>query len=211
MHFSHLFIAALLGLATLLVAEYGWHKRWWHGEGARKLAHICIGVQVAVWPLYLDWFEIRLISIALAVGFVLSMRRRWFKSIGSVSRLSYGEVLFALMIGALTLVTQNEAIYAAAMLHLSLADGAAALIGLRWGRMNTYRVFGHTKSVTGTVTFFLVSIGILTTYSVLSFAGLAWPLILLGALGASFLENIGILGLDNLLVPAFVVALLAMS
>lgn len=211
MHFSYLFIAATLGLATLLVAEYGWHKGWWHGEGARKLAHICIGIQVAVWPLYLDWFEIRIISIALAIGFVVSMKQRWFASIGSVSRLSYGEVLFALMIGALTLVTQSPAIYAAAMLHLSLADGAAALIGLRWGRMNTYRVFGHTKSVAGTVAFFVTSIGILTAYSLLSISGLAWPLIVLGALGASFLENIGILGLDNLLVPAFVVALLSLA
>jgi len=211
MHFRFLFIAALLGLATLLVAEYGWHKGWWRGEGARKLAHICIGMQVAVWPLYLDWFEIRIISIALAIGFVVSMKRRWFASIGSVSRLSYGEVLFALMIGGLTLVTQSPAIYAAAMLHLSVADGAAALIGLRFGRMNTYRVFGHTKSVAGTAAFFVCSLGILTAYSIIMFSGLSWPFIIAGSLGASFLENVGILGLDNLLVPAFVVALLTFA
>lgn len=208
MHFLYLFIAAMAGLATLLVAEYGWHKGWWHGEGARKLAHIGIGVQVAVWPLYLDWFEIRIISIALAIGFVVSMKRRWFASIGSVSRLSYGEVLFALMIGGLTLITQSPAVYAAAILHLSLADGAAALVGQRWGRTSTYRVFGHTKSVAGTAAFFVISVVVLTAYALLSIGGLSWQLIVLGALGASFLENVGILGLDNLLVPIFVVALL---
>lgn len=211
MHFGYLAVAAVIGLATLLVAEYGWHKGWWHGEGARKLAHVCIGLQVAVWPLYLDWFEIRLISIVLTVGFVVSMRHRWFRSLGSVSRLSYGEVLFALMIGAVSLVTQSEAIYAAAILHLSVADGAAALVGLRLGRTNTYRVFGHTKSLAGTAAFFVCSLGILTAYSILSFSGLAWSIVVIGALGATMLENLGILGLDNLFVPAFIVALLAMT
>lgn len=206
----YLTIAALVGLATLLVAEYGWHKGWWHGEGARKLAHMLIGIQVAIWPLYLDWFEIRLISIGLAFGFIVSMRLRWFRSIGSVSRLSYGEVLFALMIGALTLVTQSDAIYAAAMLHLSIADGAAALMGLRFGRTTTYRVFGHTKSLVGSLSFFVASLGILVAYAVIVPGGLPLHIIALGALGATLLENLGILGLDNIFVPAYVVWLLSL-
>lgn len=206
----YLTIAALVGLATLLVAEYGWHKGWWHGEGARKLAHMLIGIQVAIWPLYLDWFEIRLISIGLAFGFIVSMRLRWFRSIGSVSRLSYGEVLFALMIGALTLVTQSDAIYAAAMLHLSIADGAAALMGLRFGRTTTYRVFGHTKSLVGSLSFFVASLGILVAYAVIVPGGLPFHIIALGALGATLLENLGILGLDNIFVPAYVVWLLSL-
>ncbi len=205
----YLTIAALVGLATLLVAEYGWHKGWWHGEGARKLAHMLIGIQVALWPLYLDWFEIRLISIGLALGFIVSMRLRWFKSIGSVSRLSYGEVLFALMIGGLTLVTQSAAIYAAAMLHLSIADGAAALMGLRFGRTTTYRVFGHTKSLVGSLSFFIASLGILVAYAVIVPGGLPLHIIAFGALGATLLENLGILGLDNIFVPAYVVWLLS--
>lgn len=210
MHFMYLTIAALIGLATLLVAEYGWHKGWWHGEGARKLAHMLIGIQVALWPLYLDWFEIRLISIGLALGFIVSMRLRWFRSIGSVSRLSYGEVLFALMIGALTLATQSAGIYAAAMLHLSIADGAAALMGLRFGRTTTYRVFGHTKSVVGSLSFFIASLGILVAYAVIVPGGLPIHIIAFGALGATLLENLGILGLDNIFVPAYVVWLLSL-
>lgn len=211
MHFTYLFIAALSGLATLLVAEYGWHKGWWHGEGARKLAHMFIAVQVAVWPLYLDWFEIRLISIALVVGFIVSMRFRLFRSIGSVSRLSYGEVLFALVIGGLTLITESPAVYAAALLHLGLADGMAAIIGTRWGRMTGYRVFGATKSLVGSLTFFVVSIMILIAYSVLAPAGLTWQYVMAGAAVATILENIGVLGTDNILVPTFVVALLTVA
>ncbi len=211
MHIYFLCIAGLLGLATLLVAEYGWHKRWWHGEGARKLAHMFIATQVAVWPLYLDWFEIRLISIVLVIGFIVSMRLRLFRSIGSVSRLSYGEVLFALVIGGLTLVTDSPSIYAAAMLHLGLADGMAALIGTRWGKMTGYRVFGATKSLVGSFAFFVVSLMILTVYSLLAPAGLAWQFIVAGATVATILENIGVLGTDNILVPSFIVLLLSMA
>ncbi len=209
MQFGYLLVAAALGLATLLVAEYGWHKRWWHGESARKLAHMFIAVQVAVWPLYLDWFEIRLISIALVIGFILSMQLGWFRSIGSVSRLSYGEVLFGLVIGGLTLVTNSPSIYAAAMLHLGLADGMAAIIGTRWGKMSGYRVFGATKSLVGSLAFFVVSVAILMAYSLIAPAGLAWQFIVFGAAIATALENIGVLGTDNILVPSFIVLLLS--
>lgn len=204
-------IAASLGLATLLVAEFGYRQHWWRGEGARKLAHMFIAVQVATWPLYLDWFEIRLISILLVVGFVVSMRLKLFQSIVSVSRISYGEVLFALVIGGLTLVTTAPSVYAAAMLHLGLADGMAALIGTRWGKMTGYRVFGASKSLVGSLAFLAVSLGILIAYSLIAPAGLAWQYIILGATVATLLENIGVLGTDNILVPGFIVALLTFT
>lgn len=208
MHYLDLFVAGLVGLLTLLIAEYGYRRKWWRGEGARKLVHIAVGVQAAIWPLHLDWFEIRVISITLTIGFIICMRLRLFQSIGTVKRLSYGEVLFTLMIGALTLVTDSAATYAAAMLHLSLADGLAALIGQQFGRQNSYTVLGHRKSAAGTGAFFLTSLGILTAYSLLAPAGLVWWAVVGGAVVAAALENVGTLGSDNVLVPAFIVAML---
>lgn len=208
MHYLNLVITGLAGLLTLLVAEYGYLKKWWHGEGARKFAHIIIGVQVALWPMYLDWFEIRLISIALTIGFIVCMRLRIFQSIGAVERLSYGEVLFALAIGGLTLITQSHAIYAAAILHLSVADGLAALIGMQYGKKTRYKVFGHTKSIVGSGTFFVVSVAILSVYST-AVGGISLPWILAGASGATMLENVGMYGIDNVIVPAFVVGFLS--
>ena len=205
MHVMYLIIFGLLGLGTLLVAEFGYGHRWWQGEGARKLVHIAVGVQAAVWPLYLDWNEIRMISIALTIGFIVCMRLRVFQSIRSITRLTYGEILFTLMIGALTLVTDSPSIYAAAILHLCLADGLAALIGIRFGKTTVYKVFGSTKSIVGTVTFFAVSLAILTAYAILAPTGLSVPQIVIGAALAAFLENLGVLGLDNLLVPGFIV------
>lgn len=208
MHYLDLFIVGLAGLLTLLVAEYGYLRKWWYGEGARKFAHIVIGVQVALWPLYLDWFEIRLISVALTIGFIICMRLRVFQSIGAVERLSYGEVLFALAIGGLTLITDSPAIYAAAVLHLSVADGMAALMGIRFGRKTQYKVFGHTKSLVGSAAFFVTSVLILSVYAYIS-GVLPIPWILAGALMATALENAGIYGIDNIIVPVSIVALLS--
>lgn len=208
MHYLDLFIAGLLGLLTLLVAEYGYDRKWWHGEGARKLVHIVVGIQAAIWPLYLDWFEIRLISIVLTLGFIVCMRLKVFQSLGAIERLSYGEVLFALAIGAVTLVTDSPSIFAAAILHMSVADGMAALIGTKFGKTTRYKVFGHTKSIVGTATFFVTSCAILIVYGLVT-GGLAAPFIVGGAVIAATLENLGLYGFDNILVPAFIVAFLS--
>jgi phytol kinase len=211
MHYLNLTIAGLAGLVTLLIAEFGYKRTWWHGEGARKFVHMLVALQAAFWPLFLDWNEVRLISIGLTIGFVISMKLRLFQSLGSVARLTYGEVFFALIIGALTLVTSSKGIYAAAILHLGFADGLAALIGLRYGRTTTYHIFNHRKSLVGTTTFFITSLAILVGFSLLSSAGLSWQYIVLGSAIATLLENIGVIGLDNLLVPAWIVLLLTVN
>lgn len=208
MHYLDLIIAGLMGLLTLLVAEYGYLQKWWHGEGARKFAHIIIGLQIAIWPMYLDWFEIRLISVVLTIGFIVCMRLRVFQSIGDIERISYGEVLFTLAIGTITLFTDSPAIFSAAILHLSVADGMAAIIGSKYGKKTRYRVFGHTKSLVGSGAFFVTSVAILGVYGLVS-GDIMLPWIVAGALGATVLENVGVYGLDNLLVPAFVVGLLS--
>lgn len=211
MHYLNLAIAGLVGLVTLLIAEFGYERGWWHGEGARKFVHMLVALQAAFWPLFLDWNEVRIISIGLTIGFMVSMKLRVFQSLGNVPRLTYGEVLFALIIGALTLVTSSRGIYAAAMLHLGFADGLAALIGLRFGRTTTYHIFNHRKSLVGTMTFFVTSLAILIGFSLLGTPGLSWQYIALGAVVATLLENIGVIGLDNLLVPAWIVVLLTVS
>ena len=208
MHWSYLLQTAFIGLGILLLAEYGYRRRWWRGEGARKLVHIMVGVFAATWPWYLDWLEIRLISITLVVGFVVCMRLKLFQSLGSIERLSYGEVLFALMIGGVTLITQAKGIYAAAVLHLAVADGLAALIGTRFGKSTRYAVFGHRKSVVGTGAFFVTSLVILTGWNIGAHANA--PVLLLAglALGAAILENVGVYGSDNVLVPTYVAVFL---
>jgi phytol kinase len=167
-----------------------------------------VGSFVAFWPFFIEWNDIRLLSLAFAAVVFVSTRVKVFQSIRAIRRLSYGEMFFALSVGFLTIITESKGIYAAAILQMALADGMAAIVGTRFGRRNAYLVLGHTKSVAGTATFSIISLILLSGYAVFSDAGLAWQHVALGAAGAATLENLGIYGLDNLLVPAYVGLLL---
>ncbi|HEY5668139.1 MAG TPA: hypothetical protein VIR03_03165, partial [Candidatus Saccharimonadales bacterium] len=112
-----------------------------------------------------------------------------------------GELLFAIAIGLLASISSNKWAFTAAMLHLSIADGLAAVIGFGWGDTNSYKVLGHTKSIAGSTAFLVCSYLILIVYlalghsttSVLTILWLPWV--------ATAAENISVKGTDNLIVP----------
>lgn len=194
-------IAVGVVLVLLLFSEWGWRRHWLHGEVGRKFVHITVGTFVAAWPYFLDWTEIRLLSLAFFVVVIAAMHLGVFRAIGSVQRPTYGEIFFALSVGLLTLITTSKGIYAAAILQMALADGFAAIVGGRYGRDNKYHLFGRSKSFIGSLTFLLISLSLLIGYSHFSDNGLAWQYIIGGAVGATILENISALGFDNLVVP----------
>jgi dolichol kinase len=97
------------------------------------------------------------------------------------------------------------------VLHLSLADGIAALVGVRYLKRFGYKVFGQPKTVIGTAVFFVTSLLIITATMLTDPAAYGQNVqlvVLLLPLGATFIENIAIYGTDNLLVPAAVIVIL---
>jgi phytol kinase len=203
-----LFIASVvLVFVILCLAELWWRKRKPEGEFSRKLVHMTVGSFVAFWPFFLNWTEIRLLSVAFIIVVVVSKRLKVFRAIHSVQRPTWGEIFFAIIVGLATFVTHDKWIYAISLLQMSLADGLAAVIGVNYGRRQRYHVFGHPKSVIGSLTFFIVSVALLELYSVqahhLSVAYIAGLSIV-----ATFIENIAVAGLDNLLVPLLIAAVL---
>lgn len=194
-------IAVVIVFALLLLAEWGWRKGWLSGEAGRKFVHITVGTFVAFWPFFMGWTEIRIMSLSFFIVVLIAMQLRVFHTIGSVQRPTYGELFFALSVGALTLITNVASIYAVSILLMALADGFAAIVGTKYGRENKYHLFGRTKSLAGSLTFFAISLLLLTGYSLFSNAGLAWEYVLIAALGATVIENLAALGFDNLLVP----------
>jgi phytol kinase len=189
--------------AVLLVSEWGWRRGWLANELGRKFVHILVGSFVAFWPFFLTWGQIRFLSAAFLLVVIFTTYFKVFHAIHSVQRPTYGEFFFAATVGLLACITVDKAVYAAAILQMSLADGFAALVGVRYGQGNKYYVLRHAKSMVGSFTFLGVSILILTGYSVFSVQGLPAGAVLLGASCAAALENFGVLGLDNLLVPLF--------
>ncbi|HUB93005.1 MAG TPA: hypothetical protein VMB52_00710 [Verrucomicrobiae bacterium] len=203
----YLVLSVLVVFLLLVISEIGWRRRWLKDEVGRKFVHVLAGSFVAFWPFFMSWNEIRILSLVFLVVVTLSQQLKIFKAIHSVQRPTFGEICFALVVGLLTLVTHDKGIYAAALLQMSLADGFAAIFGTRYGRSNTYHVLSHAKSVAGTLTFIVVSTLIFIGYATFTVTAGNLPTILetmIGVLGAALLENIGLLGLDNLLVPLYI-------
>jgi phytol kinase len=201
-------LVILVVFALLAIGELWWRKQKLHTEFTRKFVHITVGSFVAFWPFFLSWNEIRFLSIAFLVVVGISKYLRLFRAIHTVQRPTMGELFFALSVGIVTLITQDKWIYMAALLQMSLADGFAAVVGTRYGQRFRYIVFGHPKSILGTFTFFVTSTVILLLYSVKSGMNLGNRFMLDLAVSASAIENIGVAGLDNLLVPILVASAL---
>ena len=197
--------------ATLLLNEYLWKKKILKGEGSRKFMHILIGSYGAFWPFVMSWEQIRLIAF-LAVGFIIFIRMSGiFHSVYSIRRKSWGDLIGPATIGILALIEPTRLVFAAAVLHIALADGLAAVIGTRYGKKNTYRVLWNKKSVVGTMTFVIMSFNILVWLFVrgeVGFTPITLPALFIIPFTAAYIENVSPWGSDNLFVPLSVIALL---
>jgi phytol kinase len=201
-------LTVLVVLAVLVANEWWWRGRS-HGEISRKFVHITVGSFVAFWPLFLSWREIETLSLAFIVVVIISQKLQIFKAIHSVQRPTSGEIYFGLAVGAIALITHNPAIYTIALAHMALADGMAAIIGVKYGASRAYILFGARKSVIGSLTFLLVSVVLMAAYGVHTHTGFSWWLPA-GVIGATLLENIAVRGLDNLAVPIYIAVVLKM-
>ena len=148
-------------------------------------------------------------SAAFFVVVCISARLKAFRSIHSVERNVIGEILFAVVIGILALICTEKWVFAAAMLHLSLADGLAAVAGLSWGGGNSYKVFGRTKSVAGSAVFLLTSFVILLVFDRVTQAGPSMLSLLILPVLATATENIAVHGTDNLVMPLLIAGVLS--
>lgn len=192
----------------LVVVEYLWRVKKYRSEFTRKFIHITIGTFAAFWPWFLSWSQIELLAAAFFIVILASRLLSIFGSIHIIGRKTIGELLFAVSIGLTAFISHDRLIFAAAMLHMSLADGLAATVGTQFGQKTSYSVLGQRKTLVGTITFWLCSFVILGFYFAFSHVSGAWPALLWLPLGATLLENIGVRGSDNVLVPVAVAIVL---
>lgn len=197
-------IAVLITFCILVYAEWLARARAIHAELTRKLVHVAVGSFVAFWPFFLSWRWIQVLSLAFFVVVSASIHWNIFTSIHAVKRNITGELLFAIAIGLLASISSNKWAFTASMLHLSIADGLAAVIGFGWGDTNSYKVLGHTKSIAGSAAFLVCSYAILIAYLVLGDSTTSVLTILWLPIVATAAENISIKGTDNLIVPMVV-------
>lgn len=195
----------------LCIAEVLWRAKIIRGETSRKFVHIIIGSFVAFWPFLMSWRTIQVISIAFLVVLEFSRHFKIFQSIHNVRRETWGEMLFAISIGLLPLITTSRLVFAAAVLHMSLADGLAGLIGTKFGSKSRFSMFGQRKSVVGSLTFAVISyaivLGFFKASRLVGLEDINWVVISLPIL-ATLLETASVKGTDNIVVPLLVAQVL---
>lgn len=193
----------------VLVSEFLWRKNYLRGEASRKLVHILSGTFVAFWGFYLDDGQILVLSGLLFAIVLISRQLGLFKSVHNVSRKTWGELFFPIGIAGTAVLADSPWVFMAAMLHVGIADGLAAILGIRYIRKHGYKVFKQQKTVVGTLTFFNASIFItIATMLLTTDLQLNLVIVLLLPLMATAAENLGQYGTDDLLVPLTVAFLL---
>lgn len=198
----------LVTFCILVFSEWLARAKQIHAELTRKLVHVAVGTFVAFWPFFLSWHYIQLLSFAFIIVVALSVRFNIFTSIHAVKRNMTGELLFAVVIGLLALISTNKWVFMAAMLHLSLADGLAAIVGVGWGDSNAYKVFGKTKSIAGSSAFLVCSFCILIAYHLFAGSSTSVLTILWLPFLATAAENLAINGTDNIVMPMLIALVL---
>ncbi|MDZ7744655.1 MAG: hypothetical protein U5K77_02740 [Candidatus Saccharibacteria bacterium] len=206
-------IPALAAIAVvfiiLLASETLWRNKKLRGlEQSRKLVHITVGSFIASWAFFMPLWHIQIIAALMLVVVLVSRTLKVFRGIHSVKRKTYGDLLYPISIGLVAALASSPWIFAAAILHMSVADGLAAVIGNKFGKGNSYKVFVETKSIIGTATCLVVSALIISWIILWSPAGfdvLMWPAILWVPVLVAAVENLSPYGTDNLTVPIIVV------
>jgi phytol kinase len=197
---------SLVGVGVLLWIGEQLRKRRYHPEITRKFVHITVATFAATWPFYMSWTHIELMSILLFIGVLVSRRYGYFKAVSGNRTSSWGELFFAMSIGFTALLSQDAWVFTAAMLSLGIADGMAAVVGTLFGGGHQYKVLGHTKTRAGTITFWVIIFFVVWICGVLKGPHDSWTTIIWLPVLVTIAENLGVSGLDNILIP-FLVAI----
>lgn len=203
-------ITCLAGIFAILVAEEIFYKqKILQGEYLRKFVHISAGTFIACWPWLISWRAIQIISLAMLAVVLINHRIHKIHMSDGIERLTYGGVLFPVAVLICALLTNVKIFFALAMLHLAIADGLAAVVGTAYGKKLGYHIFGQLKTIPGTAAFWLTSlcilgIGLMFVRDLMPFNNYLILILILPPVLA-VLENLAVLGLDNVVVPVAVI------
>lgn len=202
-------LAGLLGIVT---TEYLRRRGVIRNEEARKLVHFLHAMAIIAWAYYLPSYLPIIAAEFCALVIVLAEKRFGLLSgLRDIGRVSYGDVLFSVGVILLCLMEPSYSHFVVVMLHLGIADAVAAVVGTRVASPH-YTVRGHVKSVAGSLACYVASFSIFTSYlwHTQQFSVGNVAIITLAAGVITLIENISLLGTDNLTMPltAYIVILL---
>lgn len=152
-------ISALAALAaTVLVAEILVRRNKIQGENSRKFIHIIGGLVIGLSAFYLNEVQLLIICGLLTGGIlVLELPFHVIHSVETIKRKTVGQYVFAVGIALVLMIYESRALFMAATLTMTLADGLAAVVGAKYGkRQYRFHIPGGYKTYLGSITFFVV-------------------------------------------------------
>lgn len=180
-------------------------------ETQRKLLHIALGGASLTFPFLFDTtsevilFVIVALIALLSLRYIPMLRKTLGESVYGVKRSWMGGALFLVSIIILFFVSRdNYILYAGPLLILTFSDAFSAVVGVKYGK-KYYTIFGCSKSIEGTLTFFIT--GFIAICLLLAFTTVKSPLtIFYSALTVAFFTTVAELfagkAFDNISVPA---------
>jgi phytol kinase len=205
------YIFAIIGLAELLR-----RRRGYSNDFTRKVVHIGVGsISWALPWLFDSRWPFVITALLFSVITFLDWRFQFFPAMASDDASNLGTVYFPIAAAVVVALLWNQPpLMVAALMPLTWGDGLAPVVGRSVGK-HTYRVWGHTRTLEGSLTFFLAT-SLFTTLALWLMEGIpalsltqAIGPALLVAIVTTLVEAVSLRGLDNLTITA--VALLLLS
>jgi phytol kinase len=207
---AFVYVFSVIGLAETLRRSRGYSS-----DFTRKVVHIGVGMLIWLVPFLFDspWPFV-LACLSFVILNLLDWHFGFFSAMISSNRSNLGTVYFPLSTGAVALIFWGRPpLMVAALMPLTWGDGLAPVVGRLYGR-HKYQVMGYTRSLEGSLVFFLAS-GFFTWLALWLMIGrpdieptTAIAPALVVSLATAATEAITIWGLDNLTIPAIAVLIL---
>lgn len=210
-----LLILIAMGVVSLVIFAVGERIRRKQGEGnevSRKMVHMIHGSVISVIPFLFGYWLVYAIEVLFLLSVSEAYKLKIFRWLWRVGRKSWGEYAYPVGVIAAAFLAHSKWIFLTGVLILTFADAMAALVGKKYGHKKfQYKVFHQTKSVPGSLAFIItafVILGITIMFSPEQFSLASWGMVGAVATILMFVENAGVYGLDNFLLPVVSVLLL---
>ena len=171
-------------------------------ELLRKIIHIGMGPLIPLAKfLEIEQSAAQYFAGGMSILIVINYIYKLFPIIEDVDRKSFGTFFycFSLLILISLFWEQDPLALTAGFFIMTLGDGLAGLIGKNF-KSRSWKILNQKKSIIGTTTMFLISFLVLSTLGYTNNINFNYYYFGI-ALLATLLEQISIIGIDNLLVP----------
>ena len=171
-------------------------------ELLRKIIHIGMGPLIPLAKfLEIEQSAAQYFAGGMSILIVINYIYKLFPIIEDVDRKSFGTFFycFSLLILISLFWEKDPLALTAGFFIMTLGDGLAGLIGKNF-KSRSWKIFNQRKSILGTTTMFLISFFVLSTLGYTNNINFNYYYFGI-ALLATLLEQISIIGIDNLSVP----------